>query len=140
MYITENGIALPEQPDSEGRVNDTRRIAFLRDHLVAAHRALEKGVPLRGYFHWSLMDNFEWGHGYTKRFGLFRVDFETLKRTPKASATWYRHMIAANAVDDDPTAADTADDDTAAAHDDPTDADTMDDDTVAENAADEETR
>ncbi|MBD3368268.1 MAG: beta-glucosidase [Candidatus Eisenbacteria bacterium] len=101
MYVTENGIALPE-PDRAGeRIEDPRRIAYLRDHLIAAHRAIEAGVPLRGYFHWSLMDNFEWGHGYTKRFGLYHVDFETCERTPKASAHWYRDTIAANAVDDD---------------------------------------
>ncbi|MBD3347638.1 MAG: beta-glucosidase [Candidatus Eisenbacteria bacterium] len=102
IFITENGIALPEKPDDEGRVDDPKRIAFTRDHLVAAHRALERGVPLKGYFHWSLMDNFEWGHGYTKRFGLLRVDFETLERAPKASARWYRDTIAANAVSDEP--------------------------------------
>ncbi|HYW68629.1 MAG TPA: family 1 glycosylhydrolase, partial [bacterium] len=100
IYITENGIALPDVADAEDRVEDPARISFLRDHLLAAHRAIQAGVPLRGYFHWSLMDNFEWGHGYTKRFGLFRVNFETCERTPKASAEWYRDAIAANAVDD----------------------------------------
>ncbi len=100
IYVTENGIALPDQADGSGRVSDPRRIAFLRSHLLAAHRAIEAGVPLRGYFHWSLMDNFEWGHGYTKTFGLFRVDFDTLERTPKESAHWYRDAIAANAVSD----------------------------------------
>jgi beta-glucosidase len=100
IYITENGIALPEPPTGLDRVSDTRRVTFLRDHLLAAHRAIEAGVPLKGYFHWSLMDNFEWGNGYTKRFGLFRVDFESCERIPKASADWYREAIAANAVDD----------------------------------------
>lgn len=101
IFITENGIALPEEPEGEGRVDDPRRVSYLRDHLLAAHRAIEAGVPLKGYFHWSLMDNFEWGNGYTKRFGLFRVDFETQKRIPKRSASWYRDAIAANAVNDE---------------------------------------
>jgi beta-glucosidase len=101
MYITENGIALPGEEDAAGGIDDDARIAFLRGHLVAAHRAIEAGVPLRGYFHWSLMDNFEWGHGYTKRFGLFHVDFATRERTAKKSAHWYRDTIAANAVEDD---------------------------------------
>lgn len=101
IFITENGIALPDEADEHDRVNDPRRVTFLRDHLLAAHRAIEAGVPLRGYFHWSLMDNFEWGHGYTKRFGLFRVDFDTCERTPKESARWYRETIAVNSVDDE---------------------------------------
>jgi len=101
IYITENGIALPEQTESEGGVDDSARISFMRDHLLAAHRAIDAGVPLRGYFHWSLMDNFEWGHGYTKRFGLVRVDFDTFERTPKKSARWYREAVAASAVEDD---------------------------------------
>ena len=100
IYVTENGIALPDEADEEDRVDDPRRVAFIRDHLLAAHRAIEAGVPLKGYFHWSLMDNFEWGHGYTKRFGLFRVNFDTCSRTPKKSAQWYRDAIAANAIDD----------------------------------------
>ncbi len=100
MFLTENGIALPEEAERGERVRDPRRIAFTRDHLLAAHRAIESGVPLRGYFHWSLLDNFEWGNGYTKRFGLVRVDFDTCDRTPKESAGWYRNTIAANAVDD----------------------------------------
>ncbi len=99
IFVTENGIALPEESDEEG-LADPRRVSFLRDHLIAAHRALEADVPLKGYFHWSLMDNFEWGHGYTKRFGLVRVDFGTCERRPKESARWYREAIAANAVDD----------------------------------------
>jgi len=100
MYITENGIALPEPAEGPDEIDDARRIAYLRNHLLAAHRAIEAGVPLRGYFHWSLMDNFEWGHGYTKRFGLFRVNFETCERTPKKSAREYREIVAANAVGD----------------------------------------
>jgi beta-glucosidase len=100
IYVTENGIALSEPEAGSARVSDPRRVSFLRDHLLATHRAIEAGVPLKGYFHWSLMDNFEWGNGYTKRFGLFRVDFESCERIPKDSAEWYRATIAANAVED----------------------------------------
>jgi beta-glucosidase len=78
-----------------------RRIDYLRGHLTAAHRALTDGVPLHGYFAWSLLDNFEWAHGYDKRFGLYWVDFDTLQRLPKDSAFWYRDVITANAVDSD---------------------------------------
>jgi beta-glucosidase len=99
IYVTENGIALPE-PREGDVLDDPERVSFLRRHVIAAHRALEQGVPLKGYFHWSLMDNFEWGHGYTKRFGLFRVNFDTCERAPKASARWYRRMIADNEIDD----------------------------------------
>jgi beta-glucosidase len=99
IYLTENGIALAEAPDAEGRIADERRIGFLRAHLLAAHRAMTEGVPLRGYFVWSLLDNFEWAHGYTKRFGLYRVDFETQQRIPKDSGFWYREVVAAGAVD-----------------------------------------
>lgn len=101
IYITENGAALPDPPPVGGRVADARRVAYLRGHLDAAHRALADGVPLRGYFVWSLLDNFEWAHGYTKRFGLYRVDFATRQRIPKDSAFWYRDVVAANGVDDE---------------------------------------
>jgi beta-glucosidase len=102
IYITENGIALPDEADAADRVDDPARVSFLHRHLLAAQKAIEAGVPLRGYFHWSLMDNFEWGNGYTKRFGLFRVNFDTCDRTPKTSARWYRDTIAENAVSDAP--------------------------------------
>jgi beta-glucosidase len=100
IYITENGAAYSDAPDASGKINDRRRIDYLRAHLIEAHRALESGVPLYGYFTWSLLDNFEWAHGYTKRFGLYWVDYATQKRTPKQSAYWYRDVVAANAVDD----------------------------------------
>jgi beta-glucosidase len=100
IYITENGAAYADGPDASGRINDVRRIEYLRCHILEAQRALETGVPLSGNFVWSLLDNFEWAHGYTKRFGLYWVDYETLKRIPKQSAYWYRDVIAANAVDD----------------------------------------
>ena len=99
IYITENGAAYSDGPDDTGRIADTRRIDFMRRHLCAALGALESGVPLAGYFAWSLMDNFEWAHGYEKRFGLYWVDYKTQKRIPKDSSLWYHGVIAANAVD-----------------------------------------
>lgn len=102
VYVTENGAAFgdPSPDPATRRIADPRRVAYFRDHVAACGRALERGVPLRGYFAWSLLDNFEWGQGYTKRFGLFGVDFETQRRTAKDSAFWYRDAIAAaTAVD-----------------------------------------
>jgi beta-glucosidase len=99
IYITENGAAYADGPDDTNRIADTRRIDFMRGHLRAAHSALDGGVPLVGYFAWSLMDNFEWAHGYEKRFGLYWVDYKTQKRMPKDSAFWYHGVVAANAVD-----------------------------------------
>jgi beta-glucosidase len=101
IFITESGVAFPDVVGENGRVSDPRRVEFLGRHMAAAHRALEEGVPLRGYFVWSLLDNFEWQHGYTKRFGLFRVDYETCRRTQKKSADWFRETIARNAVEDE---------------------------------------
>jgi beta-glucosidase len=77
-------------PDDQGFVYDQERIAYLDGHIAAAGRAIHSGVNLKGYFVWSLMDNFEWAQGYTPRFGLVRVDYDTLRRIPKASFTWYR--------------------------------------------------
>jgi len=101
LYVTENGAAYGDAPDAAGRIADARRVAYLRGHLAAAHRAIAAGVPLRGYFVWSLLDNFEWAHGYTKRFGLYWVDYETQRRLPKDSAYWYRDVVAGGTVDDD---------------------------------------
>lgn len=98
LYVAENGGSWPDAPGPDGRVRDVRRIAYLDGHLRAAHRALAAGAPLAGYFHWSLLDNFEWAHGYTKRFGLHHVDYATQRRTPKDSAAWYRAVIANNAL------------------------------------------
>jgi beta-glucosidase len=98
MYVTENGASYADGPDAHGRVPDERRIRFVREHLVAAHRAIEVGVPLAGYFLWSLLDNFEWERGYTQRFGMTWVDYATQRRVPKDSALWYRHVIEENAV------------------------------------------
>jgi beta-glucosidase len=78
---------------SEAVVDDPLRVAYLRDHLRAAHAAVEQGVDLRGYFAWSLLDNFEWAEGFSKRFGLYHVDFATQQRSPKASARFYREVI-----------------------------------------------
>ena len=77
IYVTENGASYADGPGPDGRVGDARRIRFLRDHLVATHRALSAGVPVAGYFVWSLLDNFEWDRGYTQRFGIVWVDLAT---------------------------------------------------------------
>ncbi|NOX63420.1 MAG: beta-glucosidase [Chloroflexi bacterium] len=96
IYITENGAAFPDQLSEDGRVHDEARLRFIRDYLRAAHRAIQCGVPLAGYFVWSLMDNFEWAYGYTKRFGIIYVDFENQQRIFKDSALWFREVIANN--------------------------------------------
>lgn len=93
LYITENGASYSDGPDANGQIQDQRRIDYLRDHLAACHRAIQAGVPLQGYFQWSLMDNFEWAKGYTQRFGMVWVDYATQKRIPKASALWYKEAI-----------------------------------------------
>ncbi len=93
IYITENGMANADQVE-DGQVHDGARIAYLRDHLHALARAIELGVDVRGYFYWSLLDNFEWNSGYTKRFGLVHVDYASQHRLPKDSAHWYRGFIA----------------------------------------------
>lgn len=93
VYISENGCAGTEEPDANGEVLDTHRLMYLRTHLEAAERAVAESWPLRGYFHWSVMDNFEWTDGYQHRFGLIHVDYKTLKRTPKLSAAFYRSII-----------------------------------------------
>jgi beta-glucosidase len=96
LYVTENGAAFPDAAAKEDLAPDTRRVRYLRDHIRAAHRAIEAGVDLRGYFVWSLLDNFEWSHGYSKRFGIVHVDYRTLTRTPKASAYFYAEVIRTN--------------------------------------------
>jgi beta-glucosidase len=97
QYVTENGAAFYDPPAIEGdRVNDPLRIDYYRGHLRAVHDAIRLGADVRGYCAWSLMDNLEWSHGYSKRFGLVHVNFETLKRTPKDSATFYARVIATN--------------------------------------------
>lgn len=96
LYVTENGASFSDGPDETGRVADARRLNYLREHFAASHRAIRNGVPLAGYFVWSLMDNFEWAKGYTQRFGIVWVDYETQQRLPKDSALWYRQVIADN--------------------------------------------
>jgi beta-glucosidase len=96
LYVTENGMAAEDYVDPEGGVDDIERVAYLRDHLDAAARAIESGVDLRGYFCWSFLDNFEWAEGYQKRFGLVYVDYGTQRRIPKASAAFYAGVIRSN--------------------------------------------
>ncbi|MGC9665822.1 glycoside hydrolase family 1 protein [Planosporangium sp. 12N6] len=98
LIITENGAAYPDEPDAAGDVHDPERVAYLHQHLIAAHQALQDGVDLRGYFAWSLLDNFEWAFGYSKRFGIVHVDYATQRRTLKDSAYWYRDVIAGGGV------------------------------------------
>ena len=96
--VTENGAAMADRPDRDGFVNDRDRIDYLRQHLLAVHRAIGAGVPVEGYFVWSLLDNFEWSEGLSKRFGIVRVDFDTYARTPKASGLWYRDVARSGVV------------------------------------------
>ncbi|MFI7432878.1 GH1 family beta-glucosidase [Micromonospora haikouensis] len=99
LMITENGGAFPDRTtDSAGRVADADRIAYLDGHLRAVHAAIGRGVDLRGYLVWSLLDNFEWAEGYRKRFGIVHVDYLTQRRTPKASARWYQEVISRNGL------------------------------------------
>jgi beta-glucosidase len=98
LFVTENGIPVPDVVGPDGQVHDAARIRYLRDHLAQAHRAVEAGVPLQGYFVWSLMDNFEWQHGYSMRFGLVYVDYGTQERIVKDSGHWYTHVAHENAV------------------------------------------
>jgi beta-glucosidase len=93
LMITENGAAFPDKTGADHKVNDPQRIEYLAGHVHRVARALEAGIPVTGYFAWSLLDNFEWSFGYSKRFGLVYVDFDTLERIPKASAGWYRTLI-----------------------------------------------
>jgi beta-glucosidase len=98
IYITENGASAHDTIAPDGHVYDTDRVMFLRAYLTQMQRAVADGVPIKGYFLWSLLDNFEWNDGYERRFGITYVDFATQKRTPKLSAEFYRQVIAANRV------------------------------------------
>ncbi len=98
IYITENGTSAADQVSADGKVYDVDRIMYLRNYLTHLNRATSEGVPVNGYFVWSLMDNFEWSDGFEKRFGLYHVDFQTQRRTPKLSASFYREVIQRNAV------------------------------------------
>jgi beta-glucosidase len=99
IVISENGAAYDDEPNAAGDVEDHRRIDYLVSHIEAASRAIDRGAPLTGYYAWSLMDNFEWAEGYSKRFGIIHVDFTTLKRTIKNSGKTYAAIIAANRLD-----------------------------------------
>ena len=99
IYITENGAALADEADKNGQVDDRRRIKYLKDHFLQTHRAIEDGVRLSGYFVWSLLDNFEWAYGFSKRFGLIYVDYPTQKRIIKASGLWYKKVIEKNGIE-----------------------------------------
>jgi beta-glucosidase len=98
IYITENGCACNDRLNAQGEVLDIDRVMYLRNHFIAAHRAVSEKIPLKGYFVWSLLDNFEWKEGYTWRFGIVYVNYQTLKRTPKLSAEFYKEVILENAV------------------------------------------
>ena len=93
IVITESGCSFNDVPDEHGVVDDQRRIEYLDAHLKAVATAIQRGVDIRGYYCWSLLDNFEWAEGYTQRFGLVHVDYETQQRTPKKSFEWYREVI-----------------------------------------------
>ena len=93
LYITENGATYPDTLEPDGQVRDLERQRYFEAHLEQCARLIDDGVPLRGYFAWSLLDNFEWAEGYSKRFGLYFVDFETQLRTLKYSGAWLRDFI-----------------------------------------------
>ena len=96
ILITENGMANTDFVMLDGKVHDPQRIDYVHRHLLAVRRALQEGYPLIGYTYWSIMDNYEWAEGYSKRFGLIYVDYRTMERIPKDSAAWYAHVIATN--------------------------------------------
>ena len=98
IYITENGCAADDHMTAEGEVLDTDRILYLRQYLKTVQRAAQEGYPIKGYFLWSLLDNFEWSWGYSRRFGITHVDYKTQKRTPKASFNWYQEVVRSNRV------------------------------------------
>jgi beta-glucosidase len=93
VYLTENGACFDDVPDASGRIQDAERQRFLADHFDAARQVLGAGVPLKGYFVWSLLDNFEWAEGYTRRFGLAYVDYASQRRRLKASGDWMRSFL-----------------------------------------------
>jgi beta-glucosidase len=100
VYITENGAAFEDEVAPDGAVHDERRVAYLREHITAVRNAIEDGVDVRGYFLWSLLDNFEWAEGYAKRFGIVRVDYDTQERIVKDSGRFYAQLVAAKGVPD----------------------------------------
>jgi beta-glucosidase len=98
IIISENGASYSDTPDVNGAIHDNQRITYLNGHFRAMAQAIQAGVPLTGYYLWSFLDNFEWALGYTQHFGIVHVDFATQKRTPKASAHWYRQVIEQNGL------------------------------------------
>jgi len=98
LMVTENGIPVPDGVDFDGRVRDERRIRYLQSHIAQVHRAISGGIPVKGYFHWSLLDNFEWALGYGQRFGLVYVDWKTQKRIIKDSGRWFAKVIQENGI------------------------------------------
>ena len=100
VYIIENGAAFEDVLTPDGQVHDPRRINYLRDYITAVREAMHAGVDVRGYFVWSLLDNFEWAFGYSKRFGIIYVDYPTQRRVIKDSGHWYAQVIAQNGIAD----------------------------------------
>jgi beta-glucosidase len=103
MFVTENGCSYDDGPGADGKVHDQRRVDYLRGYIGQVGRALDEGADVRGYYLWSLMDNFEWAFGFSQRFGIVHVDFETLKRTVKDSGEFYRDVIKAGEIAYDET-------------------------------------
>ena len=99
VYITENGTSDVDEPIKDGQICDDGRIEYTKNILIRVHQAIAQGYRIKGYFHWSLLDNWEWCIGYTAKYGLVRVDFQTGERTPKKSAFWYENIIKNNAVE-----------------------------------------
>ncbi|MHB9033434.1 MAG: family 1 glycosylhydrolase, partial [Anaerolineae bacterium] len=99
LYITENGCSYEDVLEPDGTVHDAKRVEYLNKYITAAHEAIQRGAPLKGYFVWSLMDNFEWAFGYTRRFGITYVDYQTQQRHLKDSALFYRRVVADNGLE-----------------------------------------
>lgn len=99
IYVTENGCSYGEEPGADGKVHDQRRISFLRRYITEMGRAIEQGADVRGYFHWTFTDNFEWAEGFSQRFGLVYCDFNTQKRIVKDSGNWYAALARSNALE-----------------------------------------
>ena len=93
MMVTENGAAFVDEVSPDGRVHDAERVDYIARHLEAVGQAIDAGADVRGYFVWSLMDNFEWAYGYHRRFGIVRIDYDSLERIWKDSAFWYREVL-----------------------------------------------
>ncbi|MGH7950001.1 MAG: family 1 glycosylhydrolase, partial [Candidatus Binataceae bacterium] len=99
IYVTENGASYGETPGPDGRVNDQRRISFLRRYISEVGRAIQQGADVRGYFHWTFTDNFEWAEGFNQRFGLVWCDFDSQKRIVKESGKWFSALARSNTIE-----------------------------------------